>query len=473
MSTEPWSQPTSVRWRIVGLLLAFSFMSWFNRVSMSVAYVGQIKSELGISEAQIGVVYSVFLFAYMICMTPGGWLADRFGPWLALAVMGFGSGLFGILTGSVVLVAQSAAQILVLLLIVRTIMGVFTAPIYPASTRLVSYWIPFRQRAMVNGLIMAAALVGIASSYQIFGTLVDWFAWPTAFAITGSFTVLLAAVWCWYGTNHPGQHPHVNPAEENWIASREPKSASAREREEHVTAAPVLLHAPESSITDSPVLVRFSEPEAPRSRPLWRNRSLIFLTLSYAAVGYFEYLFYFWIQYYFEDVLHLGKDKSRWFATISNLSMAAGMACGGLISDRLQRVYGYRLGRALVPVGGMLAGAALLGLGLLAEDPNFIVLWFALAMAAVGATEGPFWATAIDLGGRHGSTAAGIFNTGGNAGGALAPALTPIISDAFGWPWGIGLGSIICLAGVCFWWWIDPAEGRAAEHSLDAMESSG
>ena len=72
MSTEPWSEPTSIRWRIVGLLLAFSFMSWFNRVSMSVAYVGQIKSELGISEAQIGVVYSVFLFAYMICMTPGG-----------------------------------------------------------------------------------------------------------------------------------------------------------------------------------------------------------------------------------------------------------------------------------------------------------------------------------------------------------------------------------------------------------------
>src|SRR5262249_37026729 len=320
-----------------------------------------------------------------------------------------------------------------------TIMGVFTAPIYPASTRLVSYWIPFPQRAMVNGLIMAAALVGIGSSFQIFGRLVDWFRWPMAFAITGTFTAILAILWIWYGTNHPGQHRHVNPAEELLIQGE---------------TRPIV----ETGFTAKPP-AELEIPPRPRI-PLWRNRSLILLTLSYAAVGYFEYIFYFWIQYYFKEVLGLGEDRSRWFATISNLSMAAGMAGGGWVSDSLQRIYGYRLGRALVPVGGMLAGAALLGLGLLAKEPGWIVLWFSLAMAAVGATEGPFWATAIDLGGRHGATAAGIFNTGGNAGGAIAPVLTPVVSKAFGWEWGIGLGSLICLAGVGFWWWIDPAEGQ-------------
>jgi MFS family permease len=467
---NPW-QPTNIRWRIVGILLAFSFMSWFNRVSIGVAYVGQIKNELDISEEAIGVVYSVFLISYMVCMTPGGWLADRFGPWLALVVMGIGSGVFGILTGSVDLVTHSAAQGLLLFLIVRTIMGVFTAPIYPASTRLVSYWIPFHQRAMVNGLIMAAALVGIASSYQVFGRLVDWFRWPMAFAITGTFTIILALLWAWYGKNHPEQHRGVNPAEDQWIRQRE--SAGAHERasaraqsgEEHITTVPALLRSGnDESITSARALLRSRDPT------LWRNRSLILLTLSYAAVGYFEYLFYFWIQYYFKEVLKLGEDQGRWFATISNLSMAAGMASGGLISDRLQRIYGYRLGRALVPVGGMLAGAALLGLGLLAEEANWIVFWFSLAMAAVGATEGPFWATAIDLGGKNAATSAGIFNTGGNAGGAIAPILTPIVSKAWGWEWGIGLGSLVCLTGVCFWWWIDPAEGR---ESLEAPIGTG
>jgi dipeptide/tripeptide permease len=77
-------------------------------------------------------------------------------------------------------------------------------------------------------------------------------------------------------------------------------------------------------------------------------------------------------------------------------------------------------------------------------------------LASVGATEGPFWATAIELGGRHGGTSAGIFNTGGNAGGVLAPILTPFISKHFGWPWGIGLGSVVCLAGVAFWLGVNP-----------------
>src|SRR5262245_4339191 len=90
---------TWVRWRVVALLLAFSFMSWFNRVSMRAAYDERIRYELRISAEAIGWVYSALLFAYMLFMTPGGWLADRIGPRRALALMGFGSALFVALTG--------------------------------------------------------------------------------------------------------------------------------------------------------------------------------------------------------------------------------------------------------------------------------------------------------------------------------------------------------------------------------------
>jgi sugar phosphate permease len=425
-------QPTNVRWRIVGLLLAVSFMSWFNRVSMAVAYDEQIKNELGITETEMGAVYSAFLLAYTVFMTPGGWFADRLGPWLGLAIMGVGSGVLGACTGLPGFLALSAAQAFFTLLGFRTFMGVFTAPIYPASARVIAHWIPFSQRAMVNGLVMAAALVGISSTYHGFGMLLDNVRWQYAFLFTGTITTLLGLLWTWYGRNYPWHHPGVNQAERDWIRHEDRSST-------HVTAQP--------SFVDESSWLR-----------LLRNRSLILLTLSYAAVGYFEYLFYFWIHHYFEEVRQLGKDESRWYATITTLAMAAGMVVGGWLSDRLQRHIGYRWGRAIVPVAGMLIGAGLLFAGLAAEEAAWIVLWFGLAMAAVGATEGPFWATAIDLGGRHGATAAGIFNTGGNAGGAVAPILTPIVSELYGWEWGIALGSIVCLAGVAFWLWIDPAE---------------
>src|SRR5947209_5818989 len=117
-------RPTGVRWRMVALLLAYSFMSWFNRVSMAVAYDEKIHDQFPISEQEIGWVYSAFLLAYMAFMTPGGWLADRLGPYSALVIMGVGSALFGALTGLVGLSGiTTAVQLLVLLLVVRTVMG--------------------------------------------------------------------------------------------------------------------------------------------------------------------------------------------------------------------------------------------------------------------------------------------------------------------------------------------------------------
>ena len=50
----------------------------------------------------------------------------------------------------------------------------------------------------------------------------------------------------------------------------------------------------------------------------------------------------------------------------------------------------------------LIGSAVLLYAGVLAEETGWIVLWFSLALAAVGACEGPFWVTAIELGGRRG-----------------------------------------------------------------------
>src|SRR5262249_30694726 len=128
------------------------------------------------------------------------------------------------------------------------------------------------------------------------------------------------------------------------------------------------------------------------------------------------------------------------------------------LADRFQKQWGRRRGRAAVAAGGMLASAVLLGLGILARQPEWIVLWFALALAAVGATEGPFWTTAVELGRRRRGTAAAICNTGGNAGGLIAPVLTPLLAGLWDWPVAIGAGSLVCLVGAALWIWVEPAE---------------
>lgn len=456
------------RWGIVGLLMAYSFMSWFNRVSMSVAGTERIMGQYGLTPTEMGVVYSALLFAYAVCMTPGGWFIDRKGAWLALVLMGLGSAFFVALTGVAGLVFLAAGPLWCALLLVRGLAGACMAPIYPASARALARWLPLSQRALGNGLVNGAALVGIASTFVGFGRLIDWLDWPAAFLISGAVTGLLGLVWLACASDYPAQSRSLPVFVPGAETKRPPPAPEERLRRggEFADAPP------------APFLRPAAEPPALRAIPpapadtfrtsaagwlsLLRNRSLLLLTISYAAVSYFEYLFYFWTEYYFADVLHLRKEDSRLYATLLNLAMAAGMMLGGLVSDRLVRRWGLRVGRAAVPVGGLLISAAFLGLGIAVTEPWAVGACFAVAMACAGACEGPCWATAVELGGRHGGTAAGVFNTGGNLGGLLAPVVTPWVSARLGWPWGIGLGAGACLVAVAFWLGVDPSERSPA-----------
>jgi sugar phosphate permease len=422
---------TWVRWRIVALLTVLSFVSWFNRVNISAAYTEHIKDEIGITPTEIGTVSTVFLLVYALFMTPGGWFTDRFGPRLSLSLMGIGLGIGAVFTGSAGLVLTTAGPLLFAFFLIRTPMGIFATPMYPAGSRSVASWFPPLQRAGANGFVQGGAAFGIALTPLVFGYAMDKVGWPHAFMLTGAVNLSAALVWLWYARNSPSQHAGVNRIELNRIT------------------------------TDLPGA--YNPPPAPLSwLALLRNRSLVVLTISYAAVGYIEYLFNFWTQYYFKEVRGVDVDTSRDYVLIINLSFAAGMIVGGGVSDVFVHRFGLRLGRALVPVGGMLAGAACVLIGIQQPEAKQVLIWFCLALAAIGATEAPQWTIAIELGGRHGATAAGIFNTGGNLGGALAPAITAEIGSHLGWDWALTIGSIVCVVGACLWFFINPRE-RVAE----------
>ena len=397
--------------RVVGLLLAYAALVHFNRISIAVAGTERLMSQFSLTATQMGVLSSAYLLSYTLLMTPGGWFIDRYGPRLSLLVVGFGSALCVALTGAAGFTLASAALMVPALIGIRALMGVVNAPFHPSAAHAISTGVPAPRRAWANGLVNAAALVGISCTYYVFGFMMDRLGWPAAFVVAAAVTGVVATAW----------------------AGLAPRAA----------ARPVASAGTGSDI------------------PPWRKRSVILLTLSYAAVGYFQYMFFYWMQYYFDRVLGLGKDDGRLYATLPTVAMAAGMAAGGWITDRAQARWGGRRGRAAVTMTGMIASAALLGAGVLCREPAWIVTLFSLALASLGACEGAFWTSAIDLGGRRGGVSAAIVNTGGNAGGALAPLLTPFVSEGLGWGWqgGLALAGVLCLLGALLWTWIDPDEG--------------
>lgn len=406
---------------MVGMLMSLCFISHVNRVSMSVAGTDRIMDQYGIDPVKMGSIYSAFLFVYSICMIPGGVLIDRAGPRRALMLVGFSSALLGALTGVVGWTVVSGASLWIALMTIRGTMGALSAPLHPAAARAVGNWFPHSERSLANSVITAAAIFGVAMAYPGFHALIKWADWQGAFVICGIVTALLTIVWSWNARDWPAEHSRVNAREKALIGTA-PTQSEAR--------------------GDWGALLS--------------NSNLILVTLSYAAIGYFQYLFVYWMTYYFEKVLHLGSDASKNYSSLLQVALATGMLAGGWLSVKLSARFGVRKGRALVSGGGMVLSAITLSLGILAREPSLIVAWFAFAHLAIGAAEGPVWATAVDIGGVKGGTAAAICNTGGNVGGMIAPVLTPWIGLNYGWPAAIGVGGGICVLGALCWCWISP-----------------
>ena len=403
------------------LLMLVVAMGHFNRIGISVAGAERIIPQYNIAPERMGMVYSAFLVIYTLAMLPGGWFIDRFGARAALVLLGFSSTLFVALTGAVGLIAQGASTLVLGLILARGLLGLTNAPLHPASARMVFEQVPAPSRGIANGLVTFSACLGMAVCYYVMGSLIDLFDWPIAFLISSSLTLFVALVWTYFTRT-----------------SREPVIMAARER-------------PASS--DLTSLTR-----------VIGHPSVICIALSYAAYGYFQYLFFYWIEYYFEEIQHQGVAAARGYSTMITLAMGVGMISGGWLADRVPRSFSPRTRRALVPVIGMIASGSVFELGLIAPSAQGTLVAFVVAAALLGLGEAGFWTTVVELGGPFGGTAAALMNTGGNAGGTLSPYLTPLFSAFFvthygndlGWRLSLAIAGAIVVAGAALWWGVNP-----------------
>jgi len=72
---------THVRYWVIVFAVSLAVIQYLDRVSISsAAAVPAIRRDLGLSDVQMGWVFSAFGLAYAIFDIPGGYLGDRLGP---------------------------------------------------------------------------------------------------------------------------------------------------------------------------------------------------------------------------------------------------------------------------------------------------------------------------------------------------------------------------------------------------------
>ena len=287
-------------------------------------------------------------------------------------------------------------------------------------------WVPPLDRARVQGFIIGGAPLGAAITPVLFAWLIARYGWQRSFFLAAAATSVLTVLWLRYVQDRPA------------VASAPQTATLPRRMDAGVWS-------------------------------LLRNRNILLLTAGYIALNYFEYIFFYWIYYYFGVIRKVGASQSAIYTTVMLLVMMIMLPLGGWVSDRLIPRLGSIPACRTVAVAGMVLSAALLyvGTNLVAGLPMVALLSLALGLAAL--TEGPFWAALIEAGGSHVGAAGGIMNGVGNLGGVVAPVLTPYIASSAGWSWSLYFGSLVVLTGAVTWFFlrrpVEPAPAVADQGS--------
>ena len=404
--------PASMSKRLVLLLMAVASAGYIGRVAITIVAPGMMK-EFGISQAQMGTVFSAFLVGYTLFQVPSGALADRISARRLFLALCLGWALLNTLTAFVAWHGFGLAMVIPQLWATRAAFGVMAAPTYPTSGRTIAVTTPPRLQARANSLVLASVGIGSAAAPLLLAPIASRLGWRAALLAAAACCAAAALLW---GRFSPRQLDSAGRAST-------PPSAEA-------PAAPEL-----------PLV---------NPRPL-RTAAFWFLSLSYLLQGYLGYIFVFWFYLYLVEVRHFDVLRAAGFTALPWLATVFAIPLGGVLSDAAVGRWGATWGRRSVPLVALCSAAVFLVIGARTPSPLVAVAALTACTVLVLCTEGPFWATMTQLSGRRSGMASGVMNFGSNLGGMVSPALTPWLAERIGWESALTLTAGLAVVAGLLW----------------------
>lgn len=339
---------TRFRWFIVVLIFITTVINYVDRSSISIAGP-LIRSDLHLTPVELGFIFSAFAWAYSPLQIPGSFLVDRIAPrFLYTGVIFFWS-LCSMLIGF----ASSFAAIFGL----RLALGACEAPSFPMNNRIVTNWLPERERARGVAVYVSGQYVGLAFLTPVLVLIETHFGWQGMFIATG----LVGIVWSgafFLLYRDVGTTARANEAERALIeAGRAAATPSA-------PAGPVAAPVP-----------------AGRA---FRNRRLWGLLLAHCSETAANWFFLTWFPTYLVRYRHIAFLKFGFLATLPFLAAYIGVLLSGTISDYLLRQgYSLTFARKAPIVTGLILAVAIVGANF-AHSPALIITFMTIAFFGSG-----------------------------------------------------------------------------------------
>jgi MFS transporter, ACS family, D-galactonate transporter len=387
-------------------------VNYIDRINLSVA-APQLQHEFGLGNAQLGLLFSAFFWAYALLQIPSGLVLDRFG----VTRVGRASALLWSVASLLVAFTGGLGG----MFIARMLLGVAEAPGFPANAKAVGYWFPRAERATATALFDAAAKFSNVIGVPLVALATVGWGWRRGFVATAVLSFgYFVLFWCFY--RDPSADAHLQAAERDWIVTG---GADVEGRAAHGGAH----------------MLRY----------LLANRKVWGLTIGFACYGYCFYFLLTWLPGYLVQTMHQSILRSAGYTAIPWMcATIADLLIGGWWVDRLIRQgRDESRVRKRVLIGGMLAGLAVVG-ATQTLDARWAIVWISLSLSGLAAAAPVGWSIPALIA-PHGASASvgSIMNFMNNLMGVAAPIATgAIVAVTHSFKGAFMLAAAILLGGI-------------------------
>jgi MFS transporter, Spinster family, sphingosine-1-phosphate transporter len=382
----PQRMPTmSYAWLVVALLWVVAFLNYLDRILIT-SMRDPIVLEFDLTDAQFGLLTSVFLWSYGLLSPLGGFIADRYSRKKVI--------VFSVLIWSIVTYWTGHVSSFNEMLIARVLMGVSEACYIPAGLAMIMDYHRGKTSSLATGLHMSGLYAGLAFG-GLGGYIAMDYGWRTGFTLFGGIGVVYALLLWYFLKEHPfkNQQTDADSGNANYPDAGNRKTAmgvapgagtESNEGEIGQSSVSTAANTGLPAAASEPAVAKPASVSLPAAfRHLFSIRSFYFLLIYFTILGMVNWLVNGWLPTFLKEHFSLDLGAAGISATgYIQVGSFIGVVLGGLLADRW--VAKNQRGRLFVLIIGFTIGAPFLFL-----MASTSVFWIAIvAMVIFGIARG-------------------------------------------------------------------------------------
>ncbi len=337
-----------LRWWIIGLIFIATVINYIDRTAFALLWP-EMGKDLGMDKSDYALMLNIFMVTYAASKFLSGRLYDQIGTRLGFVV--------SIVVWSAASAFHALARGVVTLSIVRGLLGLGEAGLWPGAVKSNGEWFPVKQRAIAQGIFNAGASIGNVVAPVIIVFLYSHFGWKTTYIILGVLGLLWIIPWLILNKSKPKSHPWITEEERSLLLNDRIANNNVEvEDAKSLSVGKILSYKQPWGV----LLCRFF------IEPIW-------------------WFFAGWMPIYLHNKFGMSIEEIGKTMWISYLMAAAGGILGGLFTEKIIKQSSVDTGRkASIVLGSLLIIIGFVSIILFVNDSNYMTFIYLAGLALFG-----------------------------------------------------------------------------------------